>query len=130
MGLIGKLKLLRGIGQPRKADLLSRNSLDMDAWNLQPAHDHGLPLTHAMRSLRRESGLIATGLHLAWWTLVRGYMIAWHRLTIVGSHQLPKQPPFILVANHASHLDALVLASPLNWRLRDRIFPIAAGDVF
>jgi 1-acyl-sn-glycerol-3-phosphate acyltransferase len=36
----------------------------------------------------------------------------------------------VLVANHTSHLDALVLAAPLSWRLRDRVFPIAAGDVF
>src|SRR5262245_49316496 len=35
-----------------------------------------------------------------------------------------------MIANHASHMDALVLASHLHWRLRDRVFPIAAGDVF
>src|SRR6185369_14403038 len=83
-----------------------------------------------LRSLRRENGLIATGLHFAWWTLVRGYMIVWHRLTVHGRRHLPKKPPFVLVANHASHLDTLVLASPLPWLIRDRIFPIAAGDVF
>ena len=35
-----------------------------------------------------------------------------------------------LLGAEAGDLDALVLASPLNWRIRDRIFPIAAGDVF
>jgi 1-acyl-sn-glycerol-3-phosphate acyltransferase len=69
-------------------------------------------------------------MHLAWWGMVRGYLALWHRLTIHGRQHLPSEPPFILVANHSSHLDALVLASPLPWRLRDRIFPIAAGDVF
>jgi 1-acyl-sn-glycerol-3-phosphate acyltransferase len=80
--------------------------------------------------LQRESGLIATGLRLAWWLLVRGYLALWHRLTIHGHQHIPAQPPVILVGNHTSHLDAFVLASPLPWRLRDRIFPIAAGDVF
>jgi 1-acyl-sn-glycerol-3-phosphate acyltransferase len=102
----------------------------MDKWDLQPARDLGLPAGERLRSLQRESGLISTGLHLAWWSLVRGYLGLWHRLAIRGQQHIPKAPPFILIANHASHLDALVLAAPLSWRLRDRIFPIAAGDVF
>jgi 1-acyl-sn-glycerol-3-phosphate acyltransferase len=99
-------------------------------WNLEPAKDIGLQPRERLRSLRRESGLVSTGLHLAWWTVVRGYLAVWHRLVILGRENIPQQPPFILVANHTSHLDALVLASPLPWRLRDRVFPIAAGDVF
>jgi 1-acyl-sn-glycerol-3-phosphate acyltransferase len=99
-------------------------------WKLQPAHDLELPLGQQFRSLQRESGLIFTGLHHLWWTFVCGYLAIWHRLTIHGKEHIPAEPPFILVANHTSHLDALVLASSLPWRLRDRIFPIAAGDVF
>ena len=102
----------------------------MQPWKLEPAKDHGLSFWQSLRSLQRENGLVATGFHLAWWALVRGYLSAWHRLGIHGREHLPAKPPFILVANHASHLDALVLAAPLPWRIRDRIFPIAAGDVF
>jgi 1-acyl-sn-glycerol-3-phosphate acyltransferase len=102
----------------------------VEQWDLQPAHDLGLPPGQRLRSLQRESGLMSTGMHLAWWTLVRGYLAAWHRLAISGRQHLPKEPPFVLVANHASHLDAFVLAAPLSWRLRDRVYPIAAGDVF
>jgi len=83
-----------------------------------------------LRSLQRESGLVSTGFHFAWWSAVRGYLAVWHRLAIDGRHHIPARPPFILVGNHTSHLDAFVLAAPLSWRLRDRIFPIAAGDVF
>src|SRR5262245_9485206 len=57
-------------------------------------------------------------------------MATWHRLKVRGRRYLPRRPPFVLAANHQRHLDALVLASPLPWRLRDHIFPIAAGDVF
>jgi 1-acyl-sn-glycerol-3-phosphate acyltransferase len=54
----------------------------------------------------------------------------WHRLEVVGRANLPTEPPFVLVANHASHLDALALASPLPLLLRNRVFALAAGDVF
>ncbi|MCA9296848.1 MAG: 1-acyl-sn-glycerol-3-phosphate acyltransferase [Phycisphaerales bacterium] len=39
-------------------------------------------------------------------------------------------PPFIMVANHTSHLDAVSLASALPIRLRDQVLPLAAGDTF
>jgi 1-acyl-sn-glycerol-3-phosphate acyltransferase len=61
---------------------------------------------------------------------MRAYLRVGHRLTIHGRERLPTEPPFVVVANHTSHLDALVLAAPLPWRLRDRIFPVAAGDTF
>ena len=102
----------------------------MDDWNYKPAGDLGLPHYEAFKSLKRESGLISTVLHGAWWTFVRMYLNVWHNLKVEGRDNLPKNPPFVLVANHSSHLDALVLAAPLDLRLRDQIFPIAAGDVF
>ena len=102
----------------------------MDDWNYKPAGDLGLSHDQAFKSLKRESGLISTALHWLWWSFVRTYLSIWHRLKVEGRENLPKVPPFVLVANHSSHLDALVLAAPLDWRLRDQIFPIAAGDVF
>ncbi|MBI4660237.1 MAG: 1-acyl-sn-glycerol-3-phosphate acyltransferase [Verrucomicrobia bacterium] len=102
----------------------------MDDWKLKPAQDLGLPLKERASSLRRESGLIETLLHLAWWLMLRCYFTGYHRLEIQGRERLPDRSPFILVANHTSHLDALILATPLRASLRDRIFPIAAGDAF
>jgi 1-acyl-sn-glycerol-3-phosphate acyltransferase len=102
----------------------------MDDWNYKPAGDLGLSHDEAFKSLKRESGLMSTALHWTWWSFVRAYLNIWHRLKVVGRENLPRDPPFVLVANHASHLDALVLAAPLDLRLRDQIFPIAAGDVF
>ena len=100
------------------------------AWSYEPARDHGMSIGERARSLRRESGLIETGLHIGWWALVRAYLAAWHRIRIVGRGNLPRDAPFVIVANHSSHLDAVILAAPLAWRLRDSIFPIAAGDTF
>ena len=102
----------------------------MNDWNLEPAHDLGLPTDQRFKSLRRESGLIETVSHFTWWSSIRLLLGVFHRLRIDGARHVPRQPPFILVSNHASHLDALVLAAPLPWRIRDRIFPIAAGDLF
>jgi 1-acyl-sn-glycerol-3-phosphate acyltransferase len=99
-------------------------------WKLEPARDLGLSLKERTRSLRRESGLIESGLHLFWWLVLRGYFRAHNRLEICGREHLPAQPPYICVANHSSHLDALALACALPGRWRDRIFPIAAGDTF
>jgi 1-acyl-sn-glycerol-3-phosphate acyltransferase len=102
----------------------------VDNWSYKPAGDLGLSHQDAFKSLKRESGLMSTALHWMWWSFVRTYLAVWHRLVIEGRSNLPKNPPFVLVANHASHLDALVLAASLDQRLRDQIFPIAAGDVF
>jgi 1-acyl-sn-glycerol-3-phosphate acyltransferase len=110
-------------------ELLWEGTLVQD-WKLEPARDLGLPLKERLRSQRREAGLVETAAHLLWWGLVRGYLAVGHRLRVIGLENLPAEPPFVLAANHESHLDALVLAAPLPWRLRDRIFPIAAGDTF
>ncbi len=101
-----------------------------EGWKYKPAEDFGLTHAERVRSLKRESGLAELGVHLFWWTLVRAYLAVWHRLSVVGRNRLPKQPPYILVANHSSHLDAPSLMAPLGWRRRERTFAVAAGDTF
>lgn len=102
----------------------------MDEWRFDPAHDLNLARTARARSLQREPGLLETIPTLGWRLALRGYFRLYHRLRIIGREHLPAQPPFILIANHSSHLDALVLSSILPLRLADRTFPIAAGDYF
>jgi len=102
----------------------------MEDWNLKPARDLGMPAGERIRSVRRERGTLPWLLHLILWTVVRAWLRVYHRLTIEGIDQLPKEGSFVLVANHASHLDALVLSSLLPWHLRPDVFPIAAGDTF
>jgi 1-acyl-sn-glycerol-3-phosphate acyltransferase len=102
----------------------------MEPWNLQPAHDTGLTPSERFRSVRRESGLLESLAHQACFSLIRSYFAIAHRLTIVGREKLPAHGPFVLAANHCSHLDALALGAALTPRHRERSFPIAAGDVF
>ncbi|MBV6631581.1 MAG: 1-acyl-sn-glycerol-3-phosphate acyltransferase [Alphaproteobacteria bacterium] len=49
---------------------------------------------------------------------------------IRGRHRLPSNGPGIVIANHNSHLDALVLMAALPWRGILRARPIVAGDYF
>jgi 1-acyl-sn-glycerol-3-phosphate acyltransferase len=101
-----------------------------DNWTYEPAHDFGLSLRDRTRCLKRESGLIETASHLLCGAMTRSYLRLWHRLRIVGREHLPAKPPFVLIGNHASHLDALIMAAPLPLTIRDHVFPLAAGDTF
>lgn len=102
----------------------------MEPWKLEPARDHGLPPAQRARSLRRENSLLETCTHGAWSLGVRAYLRVYHRMRVEGAEHLPASPPFVVIANHSSHLDALALASAMPLRLCDRVFPVAAGDVF
>ncbi len=101
----------------------------MTDWQLRPARDHGLTLRQRLRSSSREPGLGGHLMGFLWRGLVRGYLLAVHRLTVTGCEHLPS-PPFVLLANHSSHLDALTLAAALPYRLARRAFALAAGDTF
>jgi 1-acyl-sn-glycerol-3-phosphate acyltransferase len=102
----------------------------MEEWKLEPAHDLHLSGMERYRSHHREGGLLESSLRLGWWGMLRGLFRTWNRLHIVGREHLPAEPPFVLVANHASHLDALLLTATLPLRWRDQTFPIAGQDVF
>ena len=102
----------------------------MDDWTLQPARDLELAGADRYRSYQRESGLVSNMARLVWWSMMRASLKLLHRLEGHGRENLPESPSFVLVANHASHLDALVLGATLPLALRDQLFPLAAGDVF
>jgi 1-acyl-sn-glycerol-3-phosphate acyltransferase len=102
----------------------------MEPWEFKPASDIERSPVERARSLRREAGLISTAGHLAWQLSTKAFFKLYHRLSIEAGHFVPTEPPFVMIANHASHLDALLLAAALPCRLCDRVFPVAAGDVF
>lgn len=62
--------------------------------------------------------------------LIKPFLTLFIGLRVRGRAHLPATDPFIVVANHSSHLDTLALLSlfPLT-RLR-RIHPVAAADYF
>jgi 1-acyl-sn-glycerol-3-phosphate acyltransferase len=102
----------------------------MDSWHYRPAGDSGLSPAERRRSLRRESGTGEWLAQQAWWLVARAYLSLAHRFRVEGRERLPAEPPFIVVANHTSHLDALALLSMLPAAARGHAFPLAAGDTF
>jgi 1-acyl-sn-glycerol-3-phosphate acyltransferase len=102
----------------------------MRKWHYQPARDVGLPPAARATSLVREPTLFETVLHHASWEIIRGCLVLHQHLRVMGSEFMPRASPFVLVANHASHLDALVLGSMMPRRLRGEVFALAAADTF
>lgn len=98
-------------------------------WNLRPARDHGLTPRERLQSGGRESGVGGVAVGAAWRVLMRGYLGAAHRMRVVHRERWP-EPPFVVVANHSSHLDALAIATALPIALRRRAYAMAAGDTF
>lgn len=99
-------------------------------WQFKPARDLGLPLAARLRSTSREPSLAGMAVNRAWSGCVRGYLAAFHGFAVIGREHLPAEPPFVLVANHGGHLDALALAAAVPRRLSHRVHSLAAGEVF
>jgi 1-acyl-sn-glycerol-3-phosphate acyltransferase len=102
----------------------------VDEWKYKPAQDLGISEVERMRSVKRERGLIGYLVSNLWWFWVQTLLRLTERIEIEGSKNLPQSAPFLMVANHASHLDVLVLATALPLRLRNSAIPLAAGDTF
>jgi 1-acyl-sn-glycerol-3-phosphate acyltransferase len=102
----------------------------MPDWQYKPASDHALPPLQRLRSERREPGFLSRWTHFLSVRGLRLWMRVYNRLQVVGAENLPRETPFIVVSNHSSHIDALVIAAILPREVLGDTFPIAAGDVF
>ena len=95
----------------------------MNFWNYASAQDLGLKTKQRYCSAQRENTLTHNLIRLGWLTSIRLIFKYWNHLEIHGLENVPTAPPFVVTANHSSHLDALVIASALSLRWRDRISP-------
>jgi 1-acyl-sn-glycerol-3-phosphate acyltransferase len=99
-------------------------------WTYKPAADHGLPPSERIKSVKREPGFMSVLAHHAATSVLRTHFVLYNRLEVHGKQHLPTKPPFVMISNHQSHIDAPLLSCILPWRARSCAYPVAAGDVF
>src|SRR4051812_42440410 len=75
---------------------------------------------HSVHALMRECAALP----------MRAYLRTYHRLGISGRENLPRSGSFILISNHASHLDALCLQAALPVSRIHQVYSAAAADYF
>jgi 1-acyl-sn-glycerol-3-phosphate acyltransferase len=100
----------------------------MQPWQYHPASDFGITWVQRLRRFPRSPDMTAWGLRSLSAVLLRLYLKMVHRLHVEGVEHLPQEESFLLVANHASHLDALCLMAALPFSHVQRAFPAAAAD--
>ena len=98
------------------------------------ANDVALPLAgrtvERWRRFPREPDVVVYRFRSAISLIIRGLLRFYERFEIVGAENLPNDESFVLVANHASHLDTLCLLAALPLGRLHQAFPVAAEDYF
>src|SRR5436309_12525835 len=102
----------------------------MKKWCYDSARDLDQTLVERLRRFPREPDMLVYGLRSLMALIIRGWLRAYHRFEIVGLENLHDNGSFVMVANHASHLDALCLLAALPLSKLHRAFPAAAADYF
>ncbi|MGN6182328.1 MAG: lysophospholipid acyltransferase family protein [Thermoanaerobaculia bacterium] len=102
----------------------------MDSWDYQPTADFDKSPSEKLRMFPRQPDMLVYALRFVVHVFLRAYLRVWHRYEVVGREHLPLDRPFVMVANHASHLDALSLLSALPLKRIQKSYPAAAKDYF
>jgi 1-acyl-sn-glycerol-3-phosphate acyltransferase len=99
-------------------------------WRYDIAKDSGLSFFDRLKECPREPDPLVYAARVTAAVAIRAALRIYNRFDIVGREHLPRDGSFALVANHASHLDAVSLLSALPLRSLHRAYPLAARDYF
>jgi 1-acyl-sn-glycerol-3-phosphate acyltransferase len=102
----------------------------MEPWQYDTSEHLDKTLVERLRHFPREPDMLVFGLRSAGAVLIRSWLRMYHRFSIIGRENLPREGSYIIVANHASHLDTLAIVSALPLAKLHRVFPAAAKDFF
>ena len=102
----------------------------IDDWRYEPTPDFDKTPVARLKDFPRHPDLFVYAARLVTNVLIRLWLRVYHRIEIVGRENLPATGSFVIVANHASHVDAVTLLAALPLRLIHRAFPAAAADYF
>lgn len=99
-------------------------------WEYHPAPDLEQDIAQRLANFPRQPNMLMYAARSAAALLLRAWLRTYHRMRIIGRENLPAEGSFILIANHASHLDALALTASIPLKQLHRTFPAAAADYF
>ena len=102
----------------------------MNAWQYTIAADLNQSLVQRWASVAREPDVLCYALRAGGALAMRAWLATYFGLRIDGRENLPERGSFVMVANHASHLDALCLLSALPLSKLHHAHPAAAADYF
>lgn len=102
----------------------------METWEYEPTADFDKTPIERLSAFPRQPDMFIYGVRLVVHALLRAWLAVYHRYRVRGRAHLPKDRPFVLVANHASHLDALCLLSAMPLAAVQSTYPAAAKDYF
>src|SRR3954464_699744 len=102
----------------------------MKRWQYAPASDLDQTLVDRLRHFPREPDMLVYAVRSLAALIIRGLLRTYCRFEIIGEEHLRSNRSFVLVANHASHLDTVCLLAGLPLRRLHRAFPAAAADYF
>ncbi len=100
------------------------------SWHYDTATDFGLSFLDRLRRCPREPDPFVYAARSVAAIAIRAALRIYNRLEIVGREHLPTDRSFVMVSNHASHMDTVALLSALPLRLLHHTYPLAARDYF
>ena len=102
----------------------------MIPWQYRVAPDLNQTVAQRWAGVAREPDLLCYALRSAGAIVTRTLLATYCRFRVEGREHLPRSGSFVLVSNHASHLDAFCLLSALPLGRLHHAFPAAAADYF
>ena len=101
-----------------------------DDWTYQPSETLNENFVERLKGFPREPEILVYGARSATALAIRAWLKLYHRLSGIGREHLPQTGSFVVVANHTSHLDTLMILSAFRMQQLHRVFPAAAADYF